>query len=199
MHWFTADLHLGHDTIRRHSKRPFSTIEEMDTVIIDNINAATVPGDTLCIIGDFTLRCHESIVQTYRDRINCRQIIFCRGNHDAKRADRVFGHAYDIKRIVVGNDKWTPCHERQPIILCHYAMRMWQGSHRGSWQLHGHSHGQLRADYHLQQMDVGMDTNEFRPFSMKDVRAHMSKLRLTQIANDGIADAWSSINQEAHR
>lgn len=195
MHWFTADLHLGHEGAIRYCNRPFSTVDEMDTTIIDNINVATVPGDTLCILGDFTLRCHESIVQAYRDRINCRQIIFCRGNHDAKHADRVFGHAHDIKRIAVGENKWTPRHERQPIILCHYAMRTWQGSARGSWQLHGHSHGNLPADYHLQQMDVGVDTNEFQPYSMTDVRAKMTKLRLIQIANDGIADAWAQIDE----
>ena len=31
----------------------------------------------------------------------------------------------------------------QDIVLCHYAMRVWQKSHYGAWMLYGHSHGTL--------------------------------------------------------
>ncbi len=29
----------------------------------------------------------------------------------------------------------------QPIVLCYYALRVWNRSNRGSWQLYGYSHG----------------------------------------------------------
>ena len=34
MNFYIADTHFGHDNIRRLSKRPFKTIEEMDKTII---------------------------------------------------------------------------------------------------------------------------------------------------------------------
>lgn len=31
----------------------------------------------------------------------------------------------------------------QRIVLCHYAMRVWNHSSHGAWHLYGHSHGRL--------------------------------------------------------
>ena len=44
--FFTADLHLGHDNIRRHCRRPFGTVEEMDEAIIANWNGAVIPSSS---------------------------------------------------------------------------------------------------------------------------------------------------------
>ena len=42
-----------------------------------------------------------------------------------------------LKLPVPGLDK------PQLVVLCHYAMRVWDRSHYGSWHLYGHSHGNL--------------------------------------------------------
>ena len=56
--FFTADLHLGHDNIRRHCHRPFGTVEEMDEAIIANWNGAVASKDLVYIVGDFAWRNH---------------------------------------------------------------------------------------------------------------------------------------------
>jgi len=53
------------------------------------------------------------------------------------------------------------------IVACHYAMRTWPKSHYGSWQIYGHSHGKLPGMG--KQMDVGVDTNNFYPYSLKQI------------------------------
>ena len=61
----------------------------------------------------------------------------------------------------------------QPIVLCHYAMRVWHHSGRGAWQLYGHSHGKLPSAEGSRSMDVGVDTNDFRPYSFDEIRAKL--------------------------
>lgn len=61
------------------------------------------------------------------------------------------------------------------IVMCHYAMRVWDRSHYGAWHLYGHSHGRLPPSEEL-SMDVGVDTHDFRPYSLDEVYAHMRRL-----------------------
>ena len=53
MNYYIADLHLGHNNIRRMSNRPFTTIEEMDKTIIRNWNSRVSDNDDVYILGDF--------------------------------------------------------------------------------------------------------------------------------------------------
>lgn len=53
MNYYIADMHFGHDNIRRLSNRPFKTIEEMDRTIIDNWNSRVSDNDDVYILGDF--------------------------------------------------------------------------------------------------------------------------------------------------
>ena len=50
-YWFTADTHLGHRRILEYCKRPFSCVEEMDEVIVENINSLVKPNDMLIHLG----------------------------------------------------------------------------------------------------------------------------------------------------
>jgi calcineurin-like phosphoesterase family protein len=47
----------------------------------------------------------------------------------------------------------------QSIVLCHYALRVWNRSNRGSWHLYGHSHGRPPEVRHSLSMDVGVDAH----------------------------------------
>jgi len=52
-------------------------------------------------------------------------------------------------------------------------MRVWPHSGRGSWQLYGHSHGNLPDDPLSLSMDVGVDSHDFSPWRFEEVQAIM--------------------------
>jgi calcineurin-like phosphoesterase family protein len=62
----------------------------------------------------------------------------------------------------------------QVIVLCHYALRVWDRSHYGAWMLYGHSHGQLPVWGH--SIDVGVDSWSFAPVSLGEIVAKMKTL-----------------------
>ena len=63
-------------------------------------------------------------------------------------------------------------------------MRVWNRIHRGSWQLHGHSHGSLEDLPQLPQMDVGWDVWG-RPISFEEVAKQMENYEFTPVDHHG--------------
>lgn len=59
-------------------------------------------------------------------------------------------------------------------MLCHYAFEVWNKKHYGSWHLHGHSHGALKFR-DIKRLDVGVDTNNYMPYSMDEIQGIMLK------------------------
>lgn len=161
--WFTSDFHLGHTNIIRYCNRPFANAAEMDEAILARLNESVKTGDHLYFLGDFCMGGPKTAL-AYRKRIRCAKIHFILGNHD-----RAIGHIADqfvwVKELAEVNLY------RQPIVLCHYAMRVWNRSHYGAWHLYGHSHGSLPPMPGSRSLDVGVDTHDFRPFHFDELRA----------------------------
>lgn len=158
MIFFTADLHLGHSNIIEYCRRPFSNILEMDETLLSNINEIVKKNDTLYILGDFTL---STEVKKYRDYINCSNIHLVLGNHDRYEScilDKPFSSVSNYKELK---------YNKQLFVMSHYAFRVWRKSHRGSFHLYGHSHGSLPGIG--RSMDVGVDCNNYYPFSIEKI------------------------------
>ena len=54
MIYFTSDLHFGHKNIIRFDNRPFTSVEEMDKVLIERWNNKVTDEDTVYILGDIS-------------------------------------------------------------------------------------------------------------------------------------------------
>ena len=163
--FFTADTHFGHDAIRRHCSRPFQSVEEMDKAIIWNWNARVRRDDVVYHLGDFAFKACEGL-EYYAKQLHGR-IHLLRGNHDPRvpgLLESVFESVRDLVSVKI---------EGQSIALCHYAMLVWERSHRGAWHLHGHSHGKLPDDLLRLCVDVGVDCCGFRPVSFDEVKQIM--------------------------
>ncbi len=81
--YFTSDTHFGHANILTYCKRPFSSVEEMNEALIKKWNAVVGPGDTVYLLGDFSMGPKENVF--IRKRLNGK-VILVKGNHDKKDA-----------------------------------------------------------------------------------------------------------------
>lgn len=158
-------------------------VDLMNDTLTDNINKMVGEDDVLWHLGDFAFARREDYVRKcefYRYRIKCQNINIIWGNHDDKHQRHLIKHLF------------KECHtlhevnvDGQFIILCHYAMAVWEASHRGSWQLYGHSHTSAEPwmDRYMKgrrSIDVGVDNayklfGEYRPFSFEDLQKIFGK------------------------
>jgi len=176
--YFFSDPHFNHANIIKYCNRPFSSVEEMNTVIIDNINAVVGPGDILWCLGDWVFgRNKAENAKKFLERITCGTVNLIWGNHDKKRDMRgLFNQEHDMYTVRV-QDRG----EKQSIVLCHYAMRIWNKSHHGVWHLYGHSHGTLPDDPNSMSFDVGVDCHDYKPLSFDDIKKIMSQKQFQPI------------------
>ena len=59
-------------------------------------------------------------------------------------------------------------------MLSHYAHRVWEGSHKSTWMLYGHSHGSLPEIESSLSFDVGVDCWNYFPISFEQVLEKMA-------------------------
>jgi calcineurin-like phosphoesterase family protein len=152
--FFTADTHFGdHRTINIH-RRPFGSAAEMDSALLAGWNDAVAPDDEVWHLGDVARRAAD--VPVLLAGLNGTKHLI-RGNNDPPATGEAVGWASvrDYAEIEIGGAQ---------LILCHYPFRSWNGQHRRSINLHGHSHGRLKPL--LRQFDVGVDAHSFRPVSL---------------------------------
>lgn len=192
--FFSSDFHFNHKNIIKYSRRPFlcaqdaklveenpaiwnntdwiidpESVKKMDEELLANINNLVDQNDTLWFLGDFCFSPKGQSFETakrYRERINCKNVYLIFGNHDDRKIANLFSNAYDLINTTIMGQKFT---------LCHYAMRVWDKSHRGAYMLHGHSHGSLKDDPNLLSFDCGVDCHNYKPLSFHDVQRIMSK------------------------
>ena len=162
--WFTSDSHFGHERIIKLCRRPFASVEEMDEHLIERWNTFVQGGDTVYHLGDFAFAEHTQ----YLDRLRGHKHLIL-GNHDPSNRVRQangWSSVNQLMHVTVAG---------QPLVLCHYAMRVWNRSSYGSIHLYGHSHGNLEGD--AQSCDVGVDAwplYNFAPLTLSDIKQRLA-------------------------
>ena len=98
-----------------------------------------------------------------------------RGNHEsaANSCESAFEWVKDYHELIL-EDK-EAYQGKRLIVLSHYAMRVWNSSHHGSWHLYGHTHGELEDLPNSLSFDVGVDCHDFYPISYDEVKTIMSR------------------------
>jgi len=185
--YFTSDTHFSHSNIcsattqwkdAGDTVRQFSSLEEMNRTIVDNINAVVGENDILFHLGDWSFGGFEQI-QKFRSQLVCKNIHIVLGNHDhhiEKNKDGVQSlfssvHSFipklEVKREIVGGNGMM---QRFNFCVFHYPIASWIDMNQGVIHLHGHVH--LPKDLKLGQgrsLDVGMDGNNMKPYSLDEV------------------------------
>jgi calcineurin-like phosphoesterase family protein len=202
MIYFTSDLHFHHKNIIKSLSnwekdtpclRNFSSIEEMNSTLINNINQTikNPDDDSLFILGDFSFSRKKKDLINIRNQILCKNIYFVVGNHDwqfeSSTIKELFTKVSVFNQLIVYKDYSfdlydIPCYlkkytEKEVLIkieLFHYPISV--NSHHNYKHLHFHGH--LHTTLSLQQqlktspniLDIGIDSNsELKPYSLGEI------------------------------
>ena len=129
MIFYTADLHFGHVNAIKYDGRPFKTVDEMNDQMIQRWNARVKDSDKVYILGDFSMH-NTDLTKEILEQLHGKKYLI-RGNHDDIDMRSLFDGFWDYKKI---NDNG------RNIILSHYFMPSYEGVHKDSIMLHGHTH-----------------------------------------------------------
>lgn len=179
---FTSDTHFGHANIIRFCDRPYRDVHHMDEELVKNWNRAVPPGTVVFHLGDFGFKGSQAKLITLHARLNGR-IILIRGNHDHEKTLGMFSEVHDLAQVTVAG---------QPIVMCHYAMKVWPGSHHGAWHIYGHSHGTLPPDWDRKACDIGVDSWNYAPVRFDHLAAEMRQHGAESVKdlNDGFMKTY---------
>jgi calcineurin-like phosphoesterase family protein len=188
--WISSDTHYYHANIIKYCKRPYIKdgdlnekgewkdkaiselrAEEMTQDMVRWHNELVKPEDTVIHLGDFSFGNADQVAKLLK--ILKGNYWFIWGNHDRGLKELVtHKHSFHdlLHRIKFLGDLANVTIEGQHVTLCHYAMRTWRNSHRGSWHLFGHSHGTLPDDPNSLSFDVGVDCHNLRPISWYQIK-----------------------------
>ena len=163
--WFTSDCHFHHANIIKFCDRPYADVAEMNEKMVANWNAVVRPNDDVYIVGDLSFGRYKQIEEILKQLNGKLHLIY--GNHDGvirkhEELQSYFVWCKDIAEIK---------YKKQRIVMCHYAMKVWNNSHRGAWHLYGHSHGTLPDDPNSLSFDIGFDSHNCTPISFEQVEA----------------------------
>jgi calcineurin-like phosphoesterase family protein len=164
---FTADTHFGHVFALTKRMRPFTSLSEMDDLLVARWNERVNPGDEVYHLGDVGHDHHDRLAETLR-RLN-GHIHLILGNNDPRPLMETTGRFVSIaemREIAIGG---------QRIFLCHYPLREWPNAWRGAWHLYGHVHGKFDQQPLGLSLDVGVDSHGFGPIGIDIVAAEMRR------------------------
>jgi len=169
MHWFTADLHLGHAAVIDICGRPFADLAAMEAHLLRAIQDRVAPDHNIWILGDFA---HAKDIGDARDRIRDqfaaipgrKHLII--GNHDRRWVRELpWTSVAHFHEIVV---------DQRRISLSHYPMVTFPGAGHGALQLFGHVHQNWAGSRN--SINVGVDQWHYRPASLPEIEARAARL-----------------------
>lgn len=181
--FFTSDLHFGHSRIIEYCNRPFENVHAMNTALIENWNARVKDDDTVYLLGDVSFlpaSRTDEILAVLKGKIH-----LIRGNHD-KKSKLNFGRFASVNDLL-GVKIQEPGFQGkgQYIVMCHFALKVWEHRHHGAWHIYGHSHGSMPDDPKSKSIDIGVDCHGYKPVSFAELSAIMAKKEQAPVDHHG--------------
>ena len=163
--FFTSDTHFGQERTMNLSRRPFSSVKEMDLTIISNWNKTVRMSDVVYHLGDF------GADASYLKGLNYGEFNLVKGNYETDVFKNV---AKDIKampncHIYSNDEKELQVSDSRVYTLRHQPINP-KGNgkvDKSKFYLFGHIHG--KSLYMKNGLEVGTDAHNYCPVSLEEV------------------------------
>lgn len=165
MIFYIADTHFGHERNIKLCKRPFQSVGEMDSRLIENWNFNVKRSDTVYVLGDFAIS--DKVATDILPRLNGEKHLVY-GNHDTvlNNALHVFKSVSQIATIQDAG---------RSVCLCHYPLLSYENSVYGGYHVFGHIHNNpcdVASDLQKKlpkSLNCGVDVTGFFPRTLDEL------------------------------
>lgn len=169
--WIWSDLHLDHTHINRLAGRPFTSVDEMNTALLDAALAVVGPEDWLLFCGDLSFGTEEDTVTWLRLCPGRKATLL--GNHDLDKQKTHWKKVWACFEAVgadlsvdltpsVDTPRWG---ELKTLWFTHYPLwDTWVPE--GTLNVHGHTHGQTLPG---RRMNVSVEQTGYGPVRLDEM------------------------------
>lgn len=176
MNFYISDTHFGHRGVLNFDHRPFSDVEEMDSVLIKLWNSRVSPDDNVYILGDFAYR-NEKPEEWYLSQLRGHKHLII-GNHDSKLLanEKAMGYFESVDKMMHVTDNG------KQICLCHFPILQWNGYFKKSYHIYGHVHAKIDEDFEVlkkkeRALNAGCMINGYSPVSFNELIINNKKYK----------------------
>lgn len=172
MNWYFSDPHWGHINMARH--RGFSSVEEMDDVIVEGLNSKCTKRDDLYCMGDAFWVGKPEEIKAFLKRLNFKRLFFIRGNHD-KPLQRFMKQTKD-SRLSLQTDMFIK-DSGYSLHLYHYPVLDWEVKFNNDFSIHLHGHQHANSNAEMMTLknayNVNVDLNDYKPLNIEEILEKM--------------------------
>ena len=189
--WFVSDLHLGHNKPFILGPRNYSNINEAYEHTHKMLDEHIGPNDIVFNLGDVVIGAFDNSL-AYAKRIvhmPCKRQYFIWGNHNAgiqqiyddyRKELGLLADDIEMYPLTIPNTNFTFLGhyaeisiDTKKVVLTHYPIASWHGISKGSYNIHGHCHRNLKEDLSLARLDVGWEWKR-RPVEWSEIVEELS-------------------------
>ena len=191
----TSDTHFNHEQEFIYKKRGYNSPSEMTLDMIEVINSTVKKNGILLHLGDFCLNTTTEQYHFILSKLQIKEIWMLWGNHNSPIQKSYGGTREQIAAFNQGIfikylDHYFTFRRGKKIFVCfHFPISAWDGMHRGSMHLCGHSHGNhsmSRPENKTSKiLDCGWDVHK-KPLSMAEVELILNSKNINNIHHSGI-------------
>lgn len=179
MNYYISDLHLGHANIISLCDRPFSSVYEMDKVLIESWNARVHRNDHVYVIGDFAFKSERPVAFYLEELKGYKHLII--GNHDKKWMKTVCATDYfeSVDMLLEHNDG------NRTLFMCHYPLMTWPG--KNSFLIYGHIHSNTHMNYwpllqtYDRALNASVEVNGYQPVTFEELVMNNNRWRNSEL------------------
>lgn len=159
--WFISDTHFGHSNIIKYCDRPFSSVEEMDEILIQNWNEVVRDQDIIYHLGDVYFGVKGRAVLA---RLKGRKRLIL-GNHDNGKDQNLLKH---FQKILV----WRVFRD-EGLLLSHVPVHPVSLHFKNfvGKNVHGHTHNSWVNDEKHTYINVCVENTDYRPVNIESIVA----------------------------
>ena len=177
MIYFTAGLFFGDKEILKSRRRPFLSVEHMDTCLVDYWNNSVKENDTVYILGDMFSATISSPAKYLKILNGKKHLIYTNADKKwMKKTDveNFFSEHKHYTCIDYGGKHLTICHNYLPCLVCEY----------DNYLIYANGNEHTHSDYWFVRLlsdnilDASVDINNYRPVTFEEMQRNNKKHKI---------------------
>lgn len=164
--WVISDLHLNHDKDFIYKVRGFSSIEEMNKILVENYNSLIQDQDKVYILGDICLGTDFTLIYNTLKELKGQKYLAI-GNHDTDKKIEFYKEYKFFKDIQFG---YRIKKKKKIFLLTHYPTIVENTTNDSVYNIHGHTHSfNLFDQQYPYCINVSVEACHNYPINLDDI------------------------------